>query len=199
MFVANGYCSEFPAHIVNQINDTLQEWADFLMDKKPNPGRHEQHILLMDIIESASISNIPCNINRYLSREIEVYVVHDQESAMCYAKMGKFILFGFITMKNPCHWKGTKLHVQHGRFGQQDIELPSTVWDLISERARLTAEKYAQISERQQTKIRESYQQDSDRVSQSDTLRAMHQDVWMFGESAFEATQPTIQNGVKKK
>ncbi len=199
VFAASGYCSEFPAHIVNQINDTLQEWADFLMGKKPNPGRHEQHILLMGEIESASISNMPCNINRYLSRAIDPDVVHDQESAMSYAKMGRFILFGFITMKNPRHWKGTKLHVQRGRFGQPDIELPSTVWDLISERARLTAEKYSQISERQQTKILESYQQDPDRVSQSDTLRAMHQDVWMFGKSAFEATQPTIQDGVKKK
>lgn len=168
------------------------------MGNKPHPGRHEQHMFVVDVIESTSIPNIPRNISRYLSRPIDVYVGHDQESAMSYAKMGRFVLFGFITMKNPRHWKGTKLHVQHGRFGQQDIELPSTVGDFIFERARLTAEKYAQISVSQQTKIRQSYKQDPDRVSQSDTLRAMHQDVRMFGESAFEATQPTIRDSTEK-
>ena len=121
VFVASGYCSGFPTHIVNQINDTLQEWADLLMGNKPHPGRHEQHMFVVDVIESTSIPNIPRNISRYLSRPIDVYVGHDRNRAMSYAKMGRFVLFGFITMKNPRHWKGTKLHVQHGRFGQQDM------------------------------------------------------------------------------
>ncbi len=198
MFAASGYCSGFPVHIMNQINDTLQEWAGFLMGNKSHPGRHEQHMFVVDVIESTSIPNIPPNINRYLSRAIDCHVVHDQESAMSYAKMGRFVLFGFVTMEAPRHWKGTKLHVQRGRFGEQGIELPLTVWDMISGRAQLAAGKYAKISERQQSKIRQSYKKNADRVSKSGTLRAMHQDVLMFGESAFEVTQPTMQDGKEK-
>ena len=65
-------------------------------------------------------------------------------------------------------------------------------------RARLAAEQYSQISERQQTKIRRSYERDLDRAAQSETLRAMHHDVLMFGSGAFEATQPTILDSTKK-
>ena len=53
--------------------------------------------------------------------------------------MGKFILFGFVEMEHPRRLKGTKLHVQRGRFGQQDIELPRNFGDFIFGRARLAA------------------------------------------------------------
>ena len=91
--------------------------------------------------------------------------------------MGRFVLFGFIAIKHPRRWKGTKLHVRHGLFGQRDIELPSDLRDFIFCRARLVAEKYSQISELQRETIPKSYEQNPDRAAQSDTLRAMHHDV----------------------
>ena len=198
MFAANGSLSGFPKHVESQINDALHEWAQFLLGHRPDTGPHEQHMFVVDVVEGTSITNAPPNISRYLARAIDLDVARNQDSAMSYAKMGKFVLFGFVAMKYPRRWKGTRLNVQQGRFGERDIELPSSVIDFIFERARLAAEKYSHVSERQQTKIRQSYERNLDRAARSETFRAVHHDVLMFGSGAFEATQPTIRDNTKK-
>ena len=197
-FAANGDLSGFPNPILTKVDDALQKWELFLLGHQPDPGPHEQHMFLADVVESSSVSNMPPNISRYLARAIECNVAHTQDAVVSYAKMGKFVLFGFVGMKYPRRWKGTKLHVQQGRFGEHDIELPRNVGDFIFERARLAAARYSQISERQQTKIRRSYERDLDHAARSETLRAMHHDVLMFGMDAFRATQPSVLDNTKK-
>ena len=197
LFAANDGLAGFPEHIMTEVDDTLREWSLFLLGDRPHPGRHEQHMFVANIVEHASVANAPPNISRYLARAIDPYVAHTQDSAITYAKMGRFVLFGFIAFKHPRRWNGTKLHVRHGVFGQRDIELPSDIGDFICGRARLAAEKYSQISEQQQARIRKSYEKDPDRAAQSETLRAMHHDVSMFGKSAFEATQSATPKRAK--
>ncbi|MDA2911945.1 hypothetical protein MYX04_13585, partial [Nitrospiraceae bacterium AH_259_D15_M11_P09] len=144
---------------------------------------------LVDAIESTSLHNVPENINRYLLRAVEIYVAYTPDSAVTYAKMGKFVLFGFIENPYPRRWKGTKINANEGRFGVSDIELPSNVGEFIMDRARLAAEKTKQISEKQRVRITETYRKDMDRAADSETIRAMTHDVLLFGDSAFEATQ----------
>ena len=198
LFAANDGLAGFPEHIMTEVDDTLREWSLFLLGDRPHPGHHEQHMFVADIVEHASVANAPPNISRYLTRAIDPYVAHTQDSAITYAKMGRFVLFGFIAFKHPRRWNGTKLHVRHGLFGQRDIELPSDIGDFIFGRARLAAEKYSQISEQQLAKIRKSYERDPDRAAQSESLRAMHHDVSMFGRSAFDATQPNTREPANK-
>ena len=198
VFAATGGLSTFPSHILARVDDALQAWARFLLGSPFDPGPHEQHMFVVDVVESMSNENAPANISRYLTRTIEFYVAHTQDSAISYAKMGRFVLFGFVEMQHPHRWKGTRLNVQHGLFGQGDMELPSNVGDFIFQRARLAAETSSQISERQQTKIRQAYKRDLERAARSDTLRAMHHDVLMFGMDAFRATQPTVVDSTKK-
>ena len=192
VLAATGALSRFPDGILAKVDDALQNWARFLLGSQSNPGSHEQHLLLADVVENTSIDNTPPNISRYLSRAIELDVAHAQDSAFSYAKMGRFVLFGFVAMECPRRWKGTRLQVHQGRFGHNDIELPSNVVDYICAHARLAAEKSSQISERQQTKIRQTYERDLERAAQSETFRAMHRDVLMFGIDAFRATQTNI-------
>lgn len=194
----SGGLTGFPDHILTKANDALQEWARFLLGHQSNLGSHEQHMFVVDVVASTSHDNPPPNISRYLSRTIDLDVAHDQNSVFSYAKMGRFVLFGFVGMKHPRRWKGTRLHLLQGWLGQRNIELPSEIGDYISARARFAAENSSQISERQRTKIRSSYERDLHRAAQSETLRAMHHDVAMFGTDAFEATQAKIRNGMKK-
>ena len=198
LFAANDGLAGFPEHIMTEVDDTLREWSLFFLGDRPHPGRHEQHIFVANIVEHASVANAPPNIGRYLARAIDPYVAHTQDWAITYAKMGRFVLFGFIAFKHPRRWNGTKLHVRHGLFGQRDIELPSDIGDFIFGRAQLAAEKYSQISEQQLAKIRKSYERDPDRAAQSESLRAMHHDVSMFGRSAFDATQPNTREPPNK-
>ena len=176
IFAASGNLSGFPDHILIKVDDALQNWARFLLGHQSSPGADEQHMFLVDVVEGTSIANAPPNISRYLARAIECHVAYTEDSAISYAKMGRFVLFGFVAMKYPRRWKGTRLHVRRGQFGQRDIGLPSEVRDYIFERVRVTAERYSQISERQRTKIRQSYEQNPQRAAGSETLRAMHHD-----------------------
>ena len=115
-----------------------------------------------------------------------------------YAKMGRFVLFGFVDVKYPRRWKGTRLHVRHGRFGQCDLEFSSDAGDFIFERARLLARSFSRLSDRQHERIRKSYERDLDRAAQSETFRAMHHDVLMFGDSAFAPAERTPPASTKK-
>ncbi len=188
-FKAIGGLSGFPAHLVSAADATVDEWGEFLLDRRPHPGDHEQHMFLVDAVESSTVQNMPANISRYLLRAVEVYVAHTDDSAITYAKMGRFVLFGFVTMSNPRRWKGTKLNANAGVFGVRDIELPAIIGDFVMDRARRAANIYAEISDRQHAKIRESYQRDLDRAANSESLRAMHHDVFLFGDEAFEVTR----------
>lgn len=189
-FDANGYLSKFPDHIITSINRALREWSQFLLDDSPHPGSHEQHMFLGDVIAGTSIANTPANISRYLARTIDCDVAFTQDSAITYAKMGKFVLFGFIEIPHPRQWEGTKLHVRKGSFGEKNIELPSTVGEYLFDRAMRAANSNSKISTRQRARISKSYKQNLDRAVQSETLRALHQDVLLFGNKAFEITQP---------
>lgn len=187
-FKAIGGLDGFPENILSATENSLDVWRAYLLGKTSNPAKHEQHLMLMDTIESTTFENTPKNINRYLLRAVEIYVAYTPDSAITYAKMGKFILFGFIENPYPRRWKGTKLNANEGRFGVSDIELPSNVGNFIMDRARLAAEKTKQISEKQRAKINESYRKDIDRAATSESMRAMTQDVLLFGNSMFDVT-----------
>ena len=187
-FIAIDGLADFPAHLVSTANAALNVWGEFLLEQRPHPTHHEQHLFLVDTIESTTVADTPANINRYLLRAVEVYVAYTPSSAITYAKMGRFVLFGFIKMPHPRRWKGTKLNANEGTFGVMDIELPSSIGTFIIDRARLAAEKFAEISDRQHERIGETYRRDLDRAAESESLRALHHDVLLFGQEAFEIT-----------
>ena len=190
----SGHLAECNDYIKARINHALSEWPRFLLGETPHPGRHEQHMFLGDVIECTSIANLPPNINRYLARTIDCHVSFTSDEAITYAKMGKFVLFGFVEMKHPRGWKGTKLHVRNGSFGQRDVEMPDFVLYYLFDRARRVAESNSRISTRQRDKISKSYEKDLSHAVQGEMFRALNQDVLLSGKAAFEVTQPETDN-----
>ena len=188
-FKAIGGLDSFPQNILEATENALRTWKAFLLDEKPHPGMNEQHLMLIDSVESISLRNVPANVNRYLQRAVDIYVAYTPNSAVTYAKMGKFILFGFIENSSPRRWKGTKINANEGWFGVRDIELPLNVGEFIMDRARIAAEKTNQISEKQWNRIAETYRKNIDRAANSETIRAMSHDVLLFGDSVFEENQ----------
>jgi hypothetical protein len=176
---------------ITWINRSLKAWKEFLLDKSPNPGSFEQHLLLVDIIESASNpEHFEANINRYLTRVQEINMAHsDGDPRFIYVKMGKMILLGFIHYENPNYWKGTKIHVKQGTIGG-DVTVPEQFFEYLNERAD-TMRKYDEsISSKQKEKIHKSYMRDLDHVGRSETFQAIDADVSMFGrKTAFKKTR----------
>ena len=195
-FTAIGELSEYPSKIRSAANKALIEWSSFLLGNQPHLSRYKQHMYIAGVIEDTTIRDVPPNINRYLTRTVDCDVAHNGHSAFVYSKLGKFIVFGIINTHKPRYWKGTHLNTNYGHLGDKDVEIPPGILKYMFGRARLSAARYAHISESQREKIRQSYEKNIDRAAASDTMHAMHHDVFLFGKKAFEFTQPTM--GTKK-
>jgi hypothetical protein len=130
---------------------------------------------------------MPTNINRYLFRTPEITVASDDRDAFTYAKLGPFIILGFIAMAYPKQWVGTRVNTHGGTLRlSRRYTMPKQFWGFISDRANRSAAVIERISEKQTAKIAETYRANMDTAAQSDLIRVMHQDVQLFGRRAFQ-------------
>lgn len=161
-----------------------KRWSDFLFGRVPHPGPYAQHLLPLDLIEDTNIPGLPKNINRYFARAIDMDLPCGQHSAMTFAKLGRFALFGFI-VPHRHKWVGTKVHVRSGTLGGVvNYELPEDMLDFFMHRAKVHAEIAGTISDAQHEKIEATILSDLDRARRSGTIEAMLYDERMFGTGA---------------
>jgi len=163
----------------------LVTWKDFIFDLRPHPGRFEQHMILVDTIESASNpESLESNMNRYLTRSLEINLAYSADKpSFIYTKMAKIILLGFLDIQNLKDWKDTKIHVKHGRIGG-DITIPSNLIEYLNERAGVAKKYQNMISDKQREVIDSSYRKDIDSVPNSESFKAIDADVRLFGKEA---------------
>jgi hypothetical protein len=57
---------------------------------------------------------MPTNISRYLFRTTDMSVGSNDRDAFTYAKLGPFIILGFIAMPRPKQWLGTRVNTHGG-------------------------------------------------------------------------------------
>jgi hypothetical protein len=164
----------------------LSAWSDFLLAKTPHPGRHQQHLLPLDTLESYSAGKLPANINRYVLRAVEMDIVRSPDTVFTFSKIGKLIVLGFIDVAFPNQWVGTKVHVREGTIGPGDYTVPRPFGDYILERTERLAAVHSKISDTQRERISETMMRDLDRLSQSESFKAMQHDVALSGADAFK-------------
>lgn len=164
-------------------------WRDFLMGRIPHPGAHRQHILPFDTIKNG-MGGESANINRYLTRVIQMDLCRDSASLFTFAKLGRFAIFGIVHEARQQGWKGTQIQANAGQIGPRDYTLPGSLWPYLNDKARLTRGALESISDRQRAKIDESFRANVDRFAGSDSFRAMEADVGMFGSAAFRREPP---------
>jgi hypothetical protein len=164
----------------------LSAWSDFLLGKTPHPGRHQQHLLPLDTLESYSAGKLPANINRYVLRTVEMDVVRSADAVFAFSKIGKLIVLGFIDVAFPNQWVGTKVHVRDGVIGPGDYTVPRQFGDYLLERTERLATVHSKISDTQRERISETMMRDLDRLAQSESFKAMQHDVVLSGTEAFK-------------
>lgn len=177
---------DFPPTLIDAADVALSRWKEFLFDFKSNPGIFEQHMFTVDVLANTTFPGTSPNMSRYLARAIEMYVAHRGASAIVYAKLGRIVLFGFIEMPNANKWQGTKLRVKSGVFGSSEYHVPPSIGEFLIWRAQVMAERQRGISARQREIIEGAWEQNLERVLQSESFRAMQHDVALFGEAAFD-------------
>lgn len=176
---------EFLPQAVRLVHAALRNWREFLRGQRPHPGVFEQHMILFDQIGSMSQidpSGLPGNFNRFLVRGTCANMAHTNGHPLfVFSKMGRMCVVGFIGVKYPRHWKGTKLHVNSGHVGGT-VGLPVQFLDYLKSRAEKLQADYDAMSSRQRERISQAYHENEDRALDSELFEATLADVEMFGE-----------------
>lgn len=185
-----GISSHFSADQFSAANQALKTWRRFLLGEVPHPGRFEQHLLPLDVIERKSAPPISPFLNRYFLRNVDMDAACSNTSAFVFTKMCRLALFGFIKEENPRNWVGTKLHVKAGSIGPRDYVISKMIWTYFNERADRSAKLLANLSPRQRQSIRDGFKKDADKIAESEVFRAMSYDIAHSGNDAFKVTKP---------
>jgi hypothetical protein len=154
MMREEGMLTDFSEAQLGAVDEAMETWANFMLGKVPHPGRFEQHFLPLDAFEEPSRHGMPANINRSILRTIDLDAVRNTTTVFVLCKMGKFFVLGFVDVRFPEQWIGTKVHVRDGVVGKAKYTLPSQFGEYI----RNEAERYAvvcnKISETQREKLK---------------------------------------------
>lgn len=173
---------------LERIQQAESIWRQYLLGARPHPGPHQQHLLPMDQIESTGGSfgrSLAPNINRYLLRAIGMDLCRSGEEIFTFAKLGRFIILGFVHEPNPHHWRGTKVNANRGVIEPKDYTVPLAFGHYLNRKAHAAREALDAVSDRQYAKIEESFRVNIDRYIDSDSFTAMRADVERSGDDAF--------------
>ena len=174
-----------PNHIYTEEQKSLvaqaeQCWRAFLNDELPHPGTFEQHLLIMDVIESTTAPDLPDNFNRFMTGAITLDIIGSSKTLMTFAKLGRFIIFGLI-QKGPNKWEGTKVHVKHGTLKPGQFTIPHGLLGFLKDKAKAAAAAIESMSPAQHAKVQADILKNPERFLQSDQFSAISADIRMFG------------------
>ena len=158
-------------------------WRAFLNDEVPHPGEFEQQLLIVDLIESTTIKDLPNNMNRFMTGPVTLDIVGSNRSVMTFAKLGRFMIFGLI-QKGPNRWEGTKVHVREGQLKPGKFTIPAGLIDLFKKKANLVSEAFEAMSPDQQNKVQKHIAENLDSFAASDQFVSIAADARMFGRAA---------------
>ena len=71
---------------------------------------------------------------------------------MTYTKFGPFTALGMIQYRKR-EWEGVRVNAEGGRFPQKKLVLPRALLPFFAEKARMTADVQAQLSDKQKAKV----------------------------------------------
>lgn len=177
-------------HLSEELQEESEKCLDhlrlFLLGEEENPGKYQQHIMLLDLIEDHSIPNMPPNINRYFLRNIDIELPYSQTECLVYTKLPYMVIFGFVFNSNKKNWNNTKINLRRGAIGGKDITIPGNLFEFMLERADKSRESENEISEKQKMKIHKDWNNNKDKILKSDTYKALNGDIRLFGDRAYE-------------
>lgn len=190
-YLEEGGIQDWGEDALRRIAVAKEAWRRVLLSQEGHAGNHQQHLIPLDAI-ARSTMGLPPNANRYFMRAIDMDVCCGGEAIFTYAKIGRFVVIGFVHEPNVSHWKGSKINANQGIVEPREFTLPRAFTSYMLDKARGMITAFDSISDRQAAKINESMRQDVDRYVASEDFRAMRADVEMFGSAAFsqERTKP---------
>lgn len=167
------------------LDQAVDTWRAFIAGSIPSPGRFEQHLLPLDVLESADDHRLPPNFNRYLARILDIDLVAGPDVAFTFAKPGPFCVLGMIQLPEKRVFHGTRVNLNGGTIMPRAYVVPAPFGEYLADKARRVASASGSMSARQKQKINDEVVANPDRFARSDTARALKADLRMFGSAAF--------------
>lgn len=161
-----------------------ERWRSFLLGNVPHPGPFEQHLIPFSQILPSGQGE-PSNINRYLTRAVQIDLCQGTSVAFTFAKLGRFGICGFIVAPTSNRWVGTKVNANEGRISPRAYRLPAGLWRYLIAKAKDVRAALASVSPVQHKKIEENLLRNQNRFVGSDAFKAMQADIDQFGSAAF--------------
>ena len=180
---AAGDTNDLESQYGEDVDAAMSVWADFLLDKRQDVDRFEQHLLPFGAIGGVTVE-LPSNIQRYLMRAVEFHHLWNNQSACVVTKMGHIILIGFLREPEADSWEGTRLQVGAGTLSPTTLVIPDWFGKHLVDRAEHLAKVESTISPRQHNIVDRTQQSNSGKVLQSETLRALMEDHRLQDEMA---------------
>lgn len=181
--------THFSAQQQASAQQALDLWRRFLLGQERHPGRYEQHLLPLDVIESHTKTGISPFLNRYNLRVVQTDVIALENMVFTCSKLCRVIIFGFIDVDSPLVWQGTKLHVNKGEIIPRRYVIPYQIDEYMNEMADKVKDFFASMSPQQQRKVDEAIRENLDELVDSEIFRAMNYDVAHSGDAAFKNSE----------
>ena len=170
-------------------NIAEESWRNHMQFDGHIDSQFEHHFLPIPAgpATPTKLQNTPPNINRYLSRSIDMDVVAvGPDSGIVYAKLCRLLIIGFINISPPHGYKGTKLTYGNGRARNKKFELPAELGDYMMLKAKKMLALQRNMSDGQKSKIADKTKIHADEIAKSANFEAMMFDVNTFGAAAFD-------------
>lgn len=161
-----------------------ETWRKFILGEIPHPGEFQQHILLLDAIQSHTAPKLSPFINRYFLSSIDMDIVATDDYAFVYTKFFRIVIFGFLHGREHKKWRGTKINANSGVIGGCDYKIATEVIEYMNKRADTAFEAQSELSQKQQDKIADLFSSNSEMIAGSEISRAMAYDYAHSGEKA---------------
>jgi hypothetical protein len=183
-FKINNYLNHFNQDLLISVDNALNDWRNFLLEKTVQDYDFEQHMLpVPPITNNQNLSNLPSNINQYVKRSIDIDVVCSTSEAYTYAKLGHIFIFGFIKKDSSKVWNDTKINNDKGTLLNKHYEVPQEYMDFIFNKAKRMLTDQNKMSEKQWNRIDKDYKSNSELFKGSKMFEAINLDEELFNNS----------------
>lgn len=172
----------------NQLKEAdlaLDRWNNFLLSKVSHPGRFEQHLLPIDVVESHTKGDMSSFINRYNTSAIHFEPVCSKDTAMIFIKMFKVVICGHIKEDKKL-WRNTKLHLKNGVIkSNTTFGVPVYLMEYMNTKANEVHAMQSELSDKQKNKISQTINKNQDKLLNSPIGKGIIYDVMHSREKAF--------------
>jgi hypothetical protein len=182
----NDGLADWPQEARQRVSKAEDAWREYLLGLRRRPGEFQQHLLPVDSPDAAVLGPFA---NRYFMRAVAADILRGQRCILTFAKIGRFVILGFVHEPNLQRWKGTRVEPVSGMVKPRDYTVPESLLRYFAEKAQEGHDMLSGLSPRQKKNIASSIRGNLAKYTGSDAFRAMHADVQMFGEDAFTSRE----------